>query len=106
MSLSETYTDESILEDDVTFYLYTNSSPSEGVYLDPSSLEELDNINSVAVLIHGYNDNRNKSLWYEPLRNVLLQQTEDIGVIEVDYERIASLDYVSAVLLSKGVGKV
>lgn len=61
--------------------------------------------NAVTFIVHGWIEyNTTYSLWYEPLKNALLD-LEDLNVIEVDYSSIAFQLYPVSVALIDDVGK-
>lgn len=97
--------EQRIDQDDVSYYLYTNNSGENYIYLNEDNLDSLNNSNKVIFFIHGWKDSRTASLWYQPLRKILLEK-EDVSVIEVDYERIANLFYPVAAALANKVGKL
>lgn len=89
------------VRDEVKFFLSTQYQNRTELTYD--NLNAVNVENPIIVLIHGYSVGSNVT-WVIELTELLLEQY-DYNIIAVDYAPIAKLDYISAVVDARAVGK-
>lgn len=92
---------EDLVEDAVTFYLFTDSVNDTELYED--NLYAIDVSLPTVVLIHGWQTTSNNS-WVVELTDAYIA-TGDYNIITVDWSPIAYLDYILSTIEVKNVGE-
>lgn len=90
-------------DDQVTYHLFTRENTEKCITIDPSEPVQLRTNKRIIFVVHGWTENRHR-LWYEEMKKALLKN-DDVYVVQVDYEEVASQNYVAAVLSVPDVGK-
>lgn len=90
-------------ESHVTYYLFTRENIEHYITLNPSNPVQLNTSKRIVFIVHGWTENRRK-LWYNEIKNAFLRK-DDVYVVQVDYEKPASQNYVDAVSAVPDVGK-